>query len=88
MVCSGELGNHWVALSNGDGTFKDLGVVQKERCIGGQTFWGDANNDLYDDLICNDGKGNHFIDYGLGNGTFVNHTQVLSNWCYHKGSTV
>lgn len=75
-------------MNNGDGTFNDLGLVQEDRCPGGTTYWGDANGDKFADLICNDGKGNHLIDYGLGNGSFVNHTQVLTNWCYHKGATV
>jgi len=58
------------------------------KCVGGTTYWADANNDKMADLICNDGNGNHQIDYGLGDGTFVNHTEVIKAWCYHEGATV
>lgn len=60
MICDQiATGNHWVKISNGDGTFKPTKLVARNFCADGNIIWADINGDGLADMLC-EFKGYHW----------------------------
>jgi len=88
MICDDNTGRHWFKLSNGNGTFQDLGLKLSGWCghAGAYTQWADVNGDGKADIHCDDSAGRHWVGLSNGNGTFRQLGIVRSGWCSHAGS--
>merc|ERR1712093_326710 len=77
-----------VGLSNGNGTFRQLGVVRAGWCVGAAatTRWADITGDGKADLICDTTYGSHWalVQTGYGN-TFQDLGLFHKGWCVTAG---
>lgn len=90
MLCDDSEGQHWAMLSNGDGTFTDLGRYNSGFCRQSRaiTNWADIDGDGKADIICDDSKGRHWIMLSNGDGSFkADLGRVKKGWCGHRGAT-
>lgn len=86
LICSDPHGKHSIRLSNGDGTFEDLGTVKENFCNfdwGGaaRPSWADINGDGKADLVCSEKKGTHIAQLGMGDGNFEGWFEVGDTFC-------
>jgi len=90
MLCDDTTGRHWAKLSNGDGTFKDLGNYLNGWCghKGSKTSWADIDGDGKADILCDDKSGRHWARLSNGDGKWKKDLgNYLNGWCGHKGAT-
>ena len=81
MLCDHPDGRHYAMLSNGDGTFEDLGNFLTGWGCQGEVNWADINGDGRADLLCNN-NGNHFGMLSNGEGTYRDLGNFLDRrWC-------
>lgn len=89
MHCDDAAGRHWINISNGNGTFRDLnGPVVSGWCshAGSHTSWADINGDGKADMLCDDNKGNHWAKLSNGGRNFIDLGLFKTGWCVHPGS--
>ena len=73
IICDDLKGHHFARLSNGDGTFRDLGKIITGWCAASNmyTMWADVDGDKKADIICsNNHAATHYVKLSRGDGTF------------------
>jgi len=88
MLCDDTAGSHWIKLSNGDKTFKDIEGTKTGWCghSGSRTKYADVNGDGMADMICDDSAGTHWVLLQNGLGFYKDLGGVKTGWCGHAGS--
>ena len=83
MVCDyPSSGSHWSQYSNGDGTFDNMGALEKRFCHKDDVVnYADLNGDGSMDIICSHDNGEHhavFLDGKGNNLKIAGHTNVIA----------
>jgi len=83
MVCSNQLGEHFVILIRNGQVHGNLGEVKSGWCktSGARTKTGDVNGDGHADLICDLPNGQHFAQLMRGGKPLKYLGKIKSKWC-------